>query len=203
MADDGSLTPAQRQLAESNKRFNQTIGEGAILGILAGAALGAAFGGVRGAVIGAASGGLVGAGAGYSVARTNLQHASTEANLKKAIFEANADAESYQQSAVASQQIAADARMQIASLDRQYRAKSITAEQYRNSMISYNDSAEIIRKQIGQMDPEIESLRTDAMIMPVGSDALATSASRIERARILEQKSLKDLESALAAVPAG
>lgn len=102
---DPSLSPAQNQLRQSNQRFTQTVGEGAVAGAVLGGIAGLALGGrnrAQSAAIGAAAGGALGAGAGYVVARNNLNRSSTEAQFNDAIQQASADSDAYQKSAAAS-----------------------------------------------------------------------------------------------------
>jgi hypothetical protein len=206
-ASNEPLTPAQQQLRESNRRFTQTVGEGAILGAVVGGVLGLALGGrnaAQSAALGAGAGALVGGAAGYAVAHNNFEHARTEENLTKSIAEANQDAVAYQHSASASSQIAADARAKVALLNAQYRQKTITASQYRQSLASYHDSADIMQKQLAQMDKESASLRADAATIASNeSQIMIASAHRIDEARQKEQRSYQELEGILASAPAG
>jgi hypothetical protein len=207
MATNEPLTPAQQQLKESNHRFDQTVGEGAVIGAVIGGLLGATLGGraaLQMAAIGAGAGAMLGGAAGYAVASKNLQQARSEENLKKAIGEANQDAVAYQRSAAASAQIAADARAKVALLDGQFKQKTITASQYNQSLASYRESADIMRKQLGQMDKESASLRADATTVPSdNARIMIASAHDIEVAQAQERQSLKALEDILSAVPAG
>jgi len=199
------LTPAQQQLQQANTRFAQTVGEGALLGALLGAGLGYAFGGNHpgtAIALGAGAGALAGAGAGYAVARKNYARAQTESNLQKVIVEAQADANAYARSANASATIAREARAQAASLNGQLAARSIDAGQYRRKMASYHDSADIMHKQIAQMDSEGAALRADAG--DTGGEArqqMLVNARSIDRSRQAMEQNLQVLESALAAEP--
>lgn len=201
------LTPAQQQLKQANQRFNQTVAEGAIAGAVVGGILGAVLGGRNAAAmaaVGAGAGAVVGGAAGYAVARNNYEHAQTEGNLKKAIGEANDDAAAYQRSADASTQIASDARNQVAMLDAQYQQKSITASQYRQNLASYRESADIMQKQLGQMDKESASLRSDAAnVSSSDYHIMIGQADQIDRAKQKEQRSYQELEEVLASGPAG
>jgi hypothetical protein len=204
------LTPAQQQLKSANDRFNQTVGEGALIGALAlglvGAGIGAATGGGKGALIGlgagAALGGAVGAAVGYNVARKNYAQARTETNLKRLIAEANQDADAYHRSAVASRDIAREARIKIAALDAQYRAKTITAEQYRQSALSYKSSADIMQSQLTSSQEKILAMRADAASQPGGSRSeLLNDAHQVELARRALKESSDSLAATLAMVP--
>ncbi|TDH62160.1 hypothetical protein E2C06_13385 [Dankookia rubra] len=201
------LTPAQQELKQANQRFAQTTGEGALIGALIGAGLGAALGGHnrgQAALIGAGAGALFGGTAGYLVARNSFAQARTEANLRKAITEADLDAAAYNRSAVASEQIEAEARTRIAALDAQYRQKTITAGQYRQNIASYRESSDIMKKQLAQMGQTADSLRSDAItVPPADGEMMARSASQIDQARQREQRSYEELEALLASVPAG
>jgi hypothetical protein len=172
-----------------------------------GGLLGAALGGRNAAAtaaIGAGAGALLGGAAGYGVARQNLQRAQTEDNLKKAIAEANQDAMAFQRSANASAQIAQDARARATMLQAQYQQKTITAEQYRRSLASYQQSADIMQKQLGQMNQETASLKTDATTLAANdSQTMIAIARQIDEARLREQRSYEDLQAIVASAPAG
>jgi outer membrane lipoprotein SlyB len=201
------LTPAQQELVDENKRFAQTIGEGAVVGALVGAALGLAFGGnnrATAAAIGAGAGGALGAAAGYAVARKNYEQSQTEDNLRKAIGEARADTDAYARSAQASHQIAVDARGRVDALNAQYRTKTITAAEYRSKMASFNDSGAIMHKQIAQMQTEAADLRADAeRSQSQDRQDLIASANQIDTSRKNMERNVQSLEAALSEVPAG
>jgi hypothetical protein len=195
------LTPAQAQLQQENRRFATTVGEGALVGALGGALIGYLSGGAKGAAIGAAAGGLVGGATGYAVAHNNLRQAHTESNLQAAIQQANGDAEAYERSAAASAQIAADFRTQAAELNARYKAGTISYAQYQSSVASYRASADTMRKQLASMQSESAGLHSDAGAY--GSHDLSQAATRIDAARQREAASLRALDDALSAVPAG
>ena len=124
--------------------------------------------------------------------------------MKNAIAAANQDAAAYQSSSYASAQITADARAKVAQLDAQYGQKTITATQYRESLASYHDSADIMRKQLAQMDKEATLLRSDAgTVPPDQGQIMIGSAQQIDNARVEEQRSYQELETILASAPAG
>jgi uncharacterized membrane protein len=198
-----SQTPAQAQLQQANQRFATTTVEGTVAGALGGALIGYLAGGARGAVIGAAGGAVVGTAVGYTVAQNNVSHSHTEADLQNLIKQANDDAAAYERSAAASVQIAADLRNQAAQLDAQYAARTISASEYQARIASYHSSADIMRKQLTEMDKEADALHADAATYG-GShrSELNQSANRIRAARQNEAASLSDLDVALSAVPA-
>ena len=204
------LSPAQQQLKQANDRFNTTVVEGAVIG---GAVLGVA-GGVLGAVLcgkncallglaaGAAVGAAAGAAKGYDVARKNYTQARTEDNLKRLIAESNQDADAFHRSAVASRDIAAEARTKIAALDEQYKAKTITADQYKQGASSYRASADIITTQLASTTQKMATMRADAATQS-GSDqsTLLDDARQIEEARRALKESSESLAATLAMVP--
>jgi outer membrane lipoprotein SlyB len=204
------LTPAQQQLKSANARFNQTVTEGALAGALIlgliGAGVGAAAGGGKGAAIGGASGlalgGVIGATVGYNVARKNYAQANTETNLKQLIAEANGDAVAYSRSAQASREIAAEARRKIAALDAQYRAKTITAEQYKQSTQSYRESSTIMNAQLASTAQKMAEMRADAQAQS-GTDrsSLLNDAAQVDAARRALKESSDSLAATLSMVP--
>jgi hypothetical protein len=204
------LTPAQMQLQQANDRFRQTVGEGAAVGAvtlgLLGAGIGALAGRGKGALIGLGAGAAVGAALGtamgYVVARKNYLQAKTEENLKQLIAAANGDADAYHRSAVASRDIAAEARTKIAALDQQYRAKQITAEQYKQSAQTYKTSSDIMQSQLTTSTEKVTAMRTDAQGQ-TGEDRndLLNDARQVEIARRTLKESSDSLAATLAMVP--
>lgn len=204
------LSAAQMQLRQANDRFRQTVAEGALAGGallgIAGGVIGAVACGSRCALLGAASGVAVGAGIGaamgYNVARKNYAQARTEDNLKKLIAEANQDAGAYHRSADASRDIAAEARTRIAALDAQYRAKTITAEQYKQSVATYRESSDIIKTQLASTNEKMAAMRADAAAQDSADKAsLLNDANQVEEARRALKQSSDSLAATLAMVP--
>jgi hypothetical protein len=198
------------QLQQVNDRFKQTVGEGAAFGAVAlgllGAGVGALAGGKKGALIGLGAGAALGAGVGvamgYIVARKNYLQARTEDTLKQLIAAAHQDADSYHRSATASRDIAAEARVKVAALDKQYRAKQITAEQYRQSAQSYKASSDIMQSQVASSAEKVTAMRSDAQSQ-TGEDRteLLNDAHQVELARRALKESSDSLAATLAMVP--
>jgi hypothetical protein len=201
---------AQMQLQQANDRFMQTVGEGAAMGAatlgLLGAGIGALAGRGKGALIGAgagvALGAALGSAMGYIVARKNYLQAKTEENLKQLIAAAHGDADAYHRSAVASRDVAAEARTKITALDRQYRAKQITAEQYKQAAQSYKNSSDIMQTQIASSTDKAKAMRTDAQGQ-TGEDRsdLLNDAHQVDAARRALKESSDSLAATLAMVP--
>ena len=175
--NDPNLSPAENQLRQSNQRFTQTVGEGAVAGAVLGGLAGLAFGGRnRGtaAAVGAAAGGALGAGAGYMVARNNLSRSSTEAQYSQAIAQASDDADAYRAAANSSQQIAAQAEADTRRMRGQLASNQITQQQYQAKLANYRNDAQL-------MDKQAEEARKQAAAMRVDSQ----SASGEDRTRLL------------------
>lgn len=181
---DPSLSPAQNQLRQSNARFNQTIGEGAAAGALLGGVAGLALGGRnrgQAALIGATAGGALGAGAGYAVARNNLNRSSTEAQFRDAIQQASADADAFRVSAQSSQQIADQATADVRRLNGALRAGKITQAQYRTSIANYRTDNDAMTQQIANAQKAAATMRQNARAAS-GADSgqLIRSAADVE-----------------------
>ena len=175
--NDPNLSPAENQLRQSNQRFTQTVGEGAVAGAVLGGLAGLAFGGRnRGtaAAVGAAAGGALGAGAGYMVARNNLSRSSTEAQYSQAIAQASDDADAYRAAATSSQQIAVQAEADTRRMRGQLASNQITQQQYQGKLANYRNDAQL-------MDKQAEEARKQAAAMRVDSQ----SASGEDRTRLL------------------
>ena len=175
--NDPNLSPAENQLRQSNQRFTQTVGEGAVAGAVLGGLAGLAFGGRnRGtaAAVGAAAGGALGAGAGYMVARNNLSRSSTEAQYSQAIAQASDDADAYRAAATSSQQIAVQAEADTRRMRGQLASNQITQQQYQAKLANYRSDAQLMDKQAEEAKKQAAAMRTDSQ-----------SASGEDRTRLL------------------
>ena len=195
-AYDANLSPAQNQLRQSNARFNQTVGEGAVAGALLGGAAGLAFGGrnrAQATLIGATAGGALGAGAGYAVARNNLNRASTEAQFNDAIQQAGAEAQVYREAAASSAQIADDANADAAKLRTQYHANQISQAQYRAGLAKFQIDNDALLNHIQKARQASATIRQESQVASGSNRAqLANSAADIERStRQAEQNQLR------------
>jgi hypothetical protein len=164
---DAGLSPAQNQLRQSNARFNQTVGEGAAAGALLGGIAGLALGGRnrgQAALIGVAAGGALGAGAGYAVARNNLNRSSTEAQFNDAIQQASADADAFRLSAQSSRQVADEAVLEASRLNKRLRAGQITEAQYRAGLARYQADRDFMDKQISEAQKSVAMSRQNAQV---------------------------------------
>ena len=201
-AYDSNLSPAENQLRQSNARFNNTVGEGAVAGAVLGGIAGLALGGrnrAQGALIGAAAGGALGAGAGYLVARNNLNRASTEGQLNDAITQASEDAQAYRSSASASRQIADQATADAARLGAQLRSNQIGQAQYRAGLAKYQADLDILNKQATGAQERASAMRQDSRNVPASAGSqLAQNARDIEASSREISQSQARLSRALA-----
>ncbi len=200
---DATLSPAENQLRASRAHFAETVGTGAAVGAVLGAGLGALVGhDARSAAAGGLIGAALGTGAGYAVARNNAERANTEAAYDDAIQQAEADAAAYRQSADAARQIAQAALADAERLQAQYRARQITAAQYRAGLAHYAQDDVVIRQQIDDAGKAAITLRADAARGFGGNGPrLASTADSIGASESDLARSSEEIRRALASVP--
>lgn len=199
---DNALTPAQNQLRQSNVRFNQTVGEGAVAGALLGGLAGLALGGrnrAGAAAIGAAAGGVLGGGVGYAVARNNLSRSSTEAQYADAIQQAQADAQNYRSAAESSRQVADQAYAEAGSLRNQARAGQITQAEYRSKLSRYQADQDAIGAQIKHARETSDQLAQNASVASGRNRGeLLRAKSEVDQSRLQFEQSQARLSQAMA-----
>jgi hypothetical protein len=198
-AHDPQLTPAQNELRMANARWNNTVATGALTGAGAGVAgCLAARMSIEQALICAAIGAAVGAVAGAAVADRNYTFANRAASAQSRIESATATANALEAQSSAAQQVVAQHRRQFTELDRQFRARQITAAEYR-------DRAQPARQDLEQMR---EGARNGAearqKINAVSGDLpqLRAQEARIGPAQRRLEGSAAELEDMLRRVPA-
>ncbi len=201
-AYDNSLSPAQNQLRQSNARFNQTVGEGAVAGALLGGIAGLALGGrnrAGAAAIGAAAGTALGAGAGYAVASNNLSRSSTESQYADAIQQARSDAENYRQAAASSRQVADQAYAEAGQLRAQARSGQITQAEYRSKISRYQADQDAISMQITHARQTSDQLARNASVAS-GSNRgeLLRAKSEVDQSRLVLDQTQARLSQVLA-----
>ena len=171
---------------------------GALLGGIAGLALGGRNR-AQATLIGATAGGALGAGAGYAVARNNLNHSSSEAQFNDAIQRASADASFYRDSANSSAQVADDASADAARLGAQYRARQITDAQYRAGLKKYQADNDILIERVQKARQSSAAIRQDSAAASGSNRAeLAGSAADIEASIRKTEQSQVRLSQAIA-----
>ncbi len=201
-AYDSGLSPAQNQLRQSNARFNQTVGEGAVAGAVLGGLAGLAFGGrnrAAAAGIGALAGGALGSGAGYLVARNNLSRSSTEAQYADAIQQAQADAATFRSYADASRQVADQAYAEATRLRSQVRSGQITRGQYDNQISRYKADDEAMRTHIAQAREVSQQMSQNASVATPGNRSqFLRTKSDVDASNLQLEQSQARLSQALA-----
>ncbi|WP_194149615.1 hypothetical protein [Oecophyllibacter saccharovorans] len=189
--DDPSLTPAERLIRQRNAQYNQTIGAGALTGALLGAGIGALAGGGKGAMIGGLSGLALGAGTGYWVAERTQSQQMTEDDLLHAISDAQRDATQSEESAQAARNITQQARVQLTTLNAQYRAHQITAQQYQEQTRHFQENARQLQTLAATYRKNAASMRQTAH-NNISSDTAQvldeTAATELSSAKTLEQE---------------
>lgn len=200
-ADTTKMSPAQRALEQSKRRFVVTTAEGALGGAALGALIGGLAGGGRGALIGAAGGGLAGGVAGAMVAQNNYARTHSEADLNQLTADANQQAAQAQQDANTASEIANEVRAKTAQLRAQYRAGQINAAQYHAQLASYSGSLKSLREISEGQATQIAAYRGDISSAGAQGGQLAQASNSIARSKDAVDRSIHDVAAALAAEP--
>lgn len=198
--NDPRLTPAQNELRQTNARWNQTVATGAVAGAATGAVAGAALSRNRGrgALIGAGVGLVGGVVAGAVVANRNHTFTDRSASAQSRIENATMTANALEAQAGAAQQVVAQNRIDLANLDRQYRARQVSAAEYR-------ERTETARADLVQMNQGVQNgAAAREQINRVSGDMpeLRVEENRIGPAQRRLEASANDLEEMLRRVPA-
>lgn len=184
------LTPAEQQLR--NEVETERNLEGAALGCLGGAILGALIdenNRERGAAIGCGAGAVTGYVASEYVNARNAEYADAQAYARAREEGAQRAAARYRQATATARALVADEKRKIAALNAQYRARQITAEQYKSQVASAAENIQLLNRQIGQIDDTIAQIDRDNSAagststgMRKRRDELTTERDRLRRA---------------------
>jgi mannitol-specific phosphotransferase system IIBC component len=174
----GPMTPAQQQLHDSNTRYATTAATGVVVGAVGGALIGYLAGGTKGALIGAGAGAVAGGVAGFMVAQNNYQQSRTEQNFQAAIADAQQQSAAFRQDAVLSEAVASQARATAARLQSQLRANSISAAQYRASLVSYETTINDLDAKNAAAAKEMAALQQSIDVTPAGQAGPLVAARR-------------------------
>jgi outer membrane lipoprotein SlyB len=203
MANTANLTPAQRQLRDQDQRWWQTTATGAVSGAALGAVAGAAFGGRnnRGeaALIGALIGGIAGTMAGATMANRTLEFENREASAHQRIASAQQAAASFEQAAMTAKQVTDENSRRLEALDRQYRARQITAEQYRRAAAPIQQDKELMERAAG----DARSMRERMVGQRDALPGITSAEARIGPAQRSLEASAAQLDDLLRRVPPG
>jgi len=198
-----NLTPAQRQLRQQTERFNETVATGALVGALLGCALGAAIDKNdrgRGCAAGGVVGGVTGAGSGYYVATRNQTYATREQAAQARITAAQREAEDLSRTAAIADQVTRENLAQIERLDRSFKARQLSAAQYRAQTESMRTDLQAIRSAAEGAGKSAQALAADSA--GPGGPVLSDQAMRVAQAKRRLDGSVNALEEALKRVPA-
>jgi gas vesicle protein len=202
---DANLTPAQRQLRDQNQRWWQTAGTGAAAGAAAGIAAGALIGsGDRrqqqtAMLIGGLLGAAAGAFAGVTLANRTLGFENREINANQRIQSAQQTAANLEQAARTAEQVTEENARRLEALDRQFRARQITAEQYRAAAASARSDKDVIDRTAADARDVRQRMISQRGQLPEIADAEA----RIGPAQRSLEASAARLDDLLRRVPAG
>lgn len=191
------LSPAQQDLRSQTERFNDTVGTGVVVGALALGILGAVLGGrdnrAGGAAIGAAAGAALGGAAGYYIASRNERYATREQAANARFAAANREANDLERTAIAAEQVAKENQARLAQLQARFKAGQATAAQVRAQ-------AQTARADLGLMNDAIAHSRKVESAM--AQDGVRTEAARVAESRKRMEDAARELQGALAQVPA-
>lgn len=196
------LTPQQQALRDQSTRWYETVGTGALVGAAAGAGVGAAVSGGnrgQGALIGAGVGLIGGLVAGSVIANRNLGYENREASASQRIQSAQQVAANLDQLAATSETVTAQNRRKLVELDREYRAKQITAAQYRGETEAMRQDLDVMRKNASDARQARQGLVDNAKDVP----QLMAQEPKMDMAQHRLEQSASQLEQALRTVPLG
>jgi gas vesicle protein len=204
-ANEANLTPAQRQLREQNQRWWQTTGTGAAAGAAAGVAAGALIGsGNRqnqgtAMLIGGLLGALAGSVAGVTLANRTLGFENNELGANQRIQSAQQTAAGLEQQARAAEQVSTEHARRLEVLDRQFRARQITAEQYRTAAAPIRQDKELMESNAAEARNVRQRMNTQRGQLP----EISAAEARMGPAQRSLEASAAQLDDLLRRVPAG
>lgn len=199
-----NLTPAQRELRQQTERFNETVAVGAAAGAILGCALGAALNRnnrAGGCAAGGVLGGVAGAGSGYYIATRNQQFATREQASQARIEAARKEADDLSRTAEVANRVARENKAQINSLDARYKARQITAEQYKAQTVAMREDAQTMKRASEEAGKAANQMAADSAGAGAGSGAVRDQAVRAAQAKRNIDTAVAELEAALARVP--
>ena len=106
--------------------------------------------------------------------------------------------------AAIARRIANDAQMQAASLDAQFQARKISAQQYQQNLASFARSADQIQKSLEASRKAAAEFRQSAAFAPAEQAAtFAQAAERIEASNGTKEQEMNRIRALLSATPRG
>ncbi|MBN2752768.1 MAG: hypothetical protein JXQ84_08675 [Rhodospirillaceae bacterium] len=152
--NDANLSPAEKKLREQASTFNQTIGEGAMVGCVAGALLGLLVSNNhkgQGAAMGCAAGAAVGGAAGYAVASQQESYANEEERLDAMITDVKTDNQRLAGLIETSRTVIASDKAEIANLDKKIAAGKISADQAKQEIAKVDSNIKYLQQTVANL----------------------------------------------------
>lgn len=184
------LTPAEQKMREQADTFNQTIGEGAMVGCIAGAILGALLVNDKkgqGALIGCGAGAAVGAGAGYMVASTQESYATEEARLDAMIGDLRSDNTRLASLIDSSRSVIAADKAEIDRLDQKIATGQITAKQAKADIAKVDSNIDYLTKTVASLKKRQEEYQLARKETPSDADGKRVAAMDAEISQLSVQ----------------
>ena len=184
------LTPAEQKMREQADTFNQTMGEGAVVGCVAGAILGVLLAGNKkgqGAMIGCGAGAAMGAGAGYMVASAQESYATEEARLDAMIGDLRADNEKLAGLIDSSRSVIAADKAEIDRLDQKIATGQITAKQAKADIAKVDGNIDYLTKTVASLKKRQEEYQLARQKTPADAEAKRVAAMDAEISQLTVQ----------------
>jgi archaellum component FlaC len=165
---DTARTPAEQKMREQANTFNQTIGEGALAGCIAGAIIGILASSRHkggGAAIGCGAGAAVGGATGYMVASKQETYANEEARLNAMIDELRADNQRLSGLIESSHTVIESDKAALAALDKKIAANTITQSQAKAELAKVDDNIKYLQQTVANLkkrEAEYQTARDEA-----------------------------------------
>ncbi len=148
--DDPNLSPEERKLREMASSYNETIGEGALIGCILGTIGGLLLSGKnnmgQGAAIGCAGGAALGGGAGVYIANKQEKYATREMQLDAMVKDVRVDNQNLASAISSAHNVVADNKRKIDQIDKQLASGAISLSQAKSEMARVDSNKEAIEK---------------------------------------------------------
>ena len=165
---DTARTPAEQKMREQANTFNQTVGEGALVGCIAGAIIGILASNRHqgnGAAIGCGAGAVAGGATGYMVASKQETYANEEARLNAMIDDLRADNQRLSGLIDSSHTVIESDKAALAALDKKIAANTITQSQAKVELAKVDDNIKYLQQTVANLkkrEAEYQTARDEA-----------------------------------------
>jgi hypothetical protein len=207
--DPVTLTASERQLRDQvrSQRIKQGATTGAVVGGVGGAGIGLAIdrasggSGVAGLLIGAAAGIIAGAAAGAAYGAyvdAQAQHYANDGVRAEALMAESAkDVAHYQRINASAVAILSEEQTTISRLNAEYKARSVTKDEFRKKMRAIDNDQKLMKQQISAMDAQIAMMEKDRQ-----APALQSQIDQLKQQRAALQATYDRLLQLYGTVPA-